>query len=512
MRELLFNVPGRTKPISLKFGGKDSGKLGGLTIISSIKYFLYLTFLLFLPVSIFFYSSYSYEQSSFNYVLYFLIIISGFYLFELIVNNRKKLIDPHSLLQILIFALLVTTAAVLVTPANKANTFGTLDFTNQDSFKGYAGISIILYIALYYYTVLFNNKNWKRQLSIDLLSVGFILMNLVWLLSAKPVSLLVAVVGSFLLIANLLFLKSDLKIKFIYLIGILISIFNILDESTSYYIFFITFISIIPSILISVLYKIKFKFGIKNLFSYLRINLKKIKNYRNIIDVKEKLFKSILFVMPIILIIVLISLSIYKPENWDGFEDFGNNLESSWKSINDSFRNIMIGLGSAEGLRVSGIGGILIGQGLMGLIAYVFLGSYSIFINIKSILKVEIQNKSKIHLYLTLLFINLFLIIASLFIYIGFLTMVLWWTIFSLFLSSINNYKKAVNSELDLSENLSNENANKKTYLMNIGGKNINLGNIKSVKLYIKYILALTLLFSSFILVYVISKNIGSTL
>lgn len=374
------------------------------------------------------------ETNYFKFFIAFSIISYGIYLFALVLNGRRRLADPKNVLNVLIFALLTTTAAVFVTPSSITNTFGT------QYVRALSGIFIICAIGFYYLTNVYVRDLTFIKRLIYLLTSGFVLYFLYLLMSSyQGISFIIT---NFLNVAPLFILLSGVaifsRIPRKFSVGLLIFISTLTLAIFSSYkgvlinVYYVLIASAISGLILSIYFLLKNP-------TYISSKISELKMEDKLISKGMKSIPLLLIASPIFILLFGFIIQFITKQNFLnvflGINDIAiafNNISVNSTSASPQIVRIFVGLGGLVlNPDLSVLGNAIASQGIIGAIAYIFLIVSSLMYGFK-VLGGLLKRSSEYKLGVLILFVMLYSSIISLFIYPGILTIILWWIGFSL--------------------------------------------------------------------------------
>lgn len=458
MKKIIFQTSeaGSNFEINIPGVGKNGLLQRILEVVTYLRIKIFSIFIVLTPISIFFFTAianFGLESSLFVTAMIFCIFMVILYAIELTIAGSKKLIDPPGMLNMLLFALLATTSAVLIPLKSSENTFGNV---SEIAVKGLSGISVILFLIIFYFTIL-NTKSSKSIVNkFNLINISGILFTLFFALilgydygigfipTFTQYSLLVFANVIFIVISffSLLFIKA-FTTKFLAFISLISNTLLIITlQPSAAFFFIITFASGITLSIINIIQFIRNRQEVNNNFKIIKLKLfqisKSIKKNSEIDLVQIlSLKKYALKLLVLYSGVILLSLSLILVfTNLEAKSFFESGIRTIADTFNNLFRNsstIFTGSGASsfDG-NESLIAGVIQSNGLLGLFAYLLVFFSIIFNTLTTVANKKIfQNES----YKLSFFVNFLLLFGSIvfvFIYPGMIFLILWWTFFAL--------------------------------------------------------------------------------
>ncbi len=398
-----------------------------LNIIDYLFLSLVPLFLVLLPLVTLLNNGVSLELNLLNYLILSTSIFLIIFITRLVLLGFKVLMDPPTFVNLLFFALLTTTASVVVTSPSPLNTFG------SGNFRALAGLTIMVLLTSFYILNSYLNSAYRLRKFIKSLILGFFIYLIGVIINPSFVS--VGFTLMFITIFSIFYIfwslnSNKLKLLKLSLYVVLVSIALIRLSTLSTFIteiyvilFTLLFVSVITVILLIIFRRDLLKISLLKFKNTL--NLFKDKKYRTLF---RNLFIQLLIVSPIIILLLLILLTIQKQGTFLVFNIIVERLVNTFKGFfevaNGNFLNILSGFGFS-GFRASYplISNIFYIQGILGLIAYISLGVYLLFKSI-SLVKNNIKDyRLALGIFISLLFVTIYSLIS----YVGLLTIVFSW-------------------------------------------------------------------------------------
>ncbi len=404
-----------------------------LKLLQTANLIVFILFLFSIPFAYFFYGQ-TFETATFKYLILFVITNITLFTTTVILNGKKRIIDPEGFLGLLFFALTITTSSVIVSNAGGTNTFGV------NTLRSTSGLMIMLVIGLFYITSLLvrNTQFFKR--SISALGFGLLAYCVYILLSGDSIVLSSSILYFFLAFIFMLFrFIYAKKFNIVYLL-ISVLLFTYLLTSakalslSAFDIFTLIFSFAVAFISIYIVFIIINK----------KFVISRLKEIRNIVIVDKKgkidiegIFNKIIFIAFLILplILVIYILITYIQNNLFVFSDIINGFMLNIKALVGTtfdLKTFVFGFGpNSYDPTNSFITNILLVQGTLSLFAYVAMFAYGIFKSLNLLAKTikKTQDYKVVALLSTLL---IFIPVLSLFVYPGLFTIFVWWFAFSL--------------------------------------------------------------------------------
>ena len=485
-----FNFSNNTYNLAIPGLGRNlSNKQRILEIITSLRNAFFLTFLLFIPVSMYFFEyipNVSLEASLLVFLTIGLLITSLLYFIEAFIAPKYRIIDPNGSFFVLIFGLLISASSAFLVFTNYESSKNTFGNVSDLSIKGVAGLTVITLMSIYYYVSLEKfQRNNNRALTFFSLGLNLFIFFTVLDPSLKT-NFLIFVISIPIFIAASANSNSSF-IKLVNFSSILICFYNIFTlnvPKNSFILLLATFL--ITSLIISYLI---FSFRLDKVANYLKTYIPTLKIFLNSL-IKFKFFsrKNIDNLIKIVLLptlfslpITIVLLSLLIISDTGKLEAFNNVLmsyESALKRISESLLTLITGVGASQvSVNYPFVASVLIANGLLGLLGYILVFGFGVYKGIKLLIKEQSSLKN-----ICIVTILLFIPILSLFIYPSLILLVIWWIVFSIILNPKlkNNFKYS--PEI------------KKT------------GKVREI---IKIVVLLTLFIICYILVYTVNNNVG---
>ncbi len=488
-RVFKFTVPG--------IGNNLNFKQRLLEIATSLRSSIFLLFLSLIPVSMYFYDQVSrvgLESSLLIYLTLGLLVVSSFYIIEVFIVSRERVIDPKGSFAILIFGLLVTASSAFLVFTDYESSENTFGDVSEIAIKGLAGLTIIILMGIYYYISLHRFQYGKGKKLLTSFGIGLIIFGLIGLVDERlSLDLLVYLVGIPILFAAFA-VTTGKFLKLLLGAGIGLSIYNIVRFPwfEDAYTIFLTSL-VITSLIISYFV---FSFGFDHLSNYLS-NYRKdlisifesIRKFKFInSEVFQKVLKILILPSLIILPITILLLALFLIGNGIRTEVFNGVLisyETAFSRINDDLITLITGTGAGLTTVNFPLGAsIIIANGILGVIGYLVLYIFAFIESIKLLIK-ESKTLLQFFVKVCLTTVIIFVPIFSLFAYPSLFVILSWWVVLSLILE--NKYK------------------NKFIYTPEIESS---IKQRRFTKI-IKTLSLLTLFIISYILVYTVINNIG---
>lgn len=449
MSKLKFLLPGG-KSVTLKNPFTNLYKS-----INFVALFVFQAFIVLLPLSTTLLSINA-ETSVLKYIFAGLIALIGIYLIKTILQGAQFFIEPKGLFFILIFNLILTAFGLFVSTIRVSTTFGT------DGFRYLSGIALMSLIALFYIIniYVFNKKSFNQF--INLLTFGIVLYLVFYLVFKNQtytdllLNFPIVLLGFVLLIYRAI--KSNYQIldsiiPFIYLLASIL----VYSQSQSGFLGFIYyFVAIyIPLFIVLGIYLKKKRSFIKSRIFNLKLKIQRVLKNPKSLRLTPSFFRELFFIglllSPIILIVLslILVLSLTESSRSGIFVNTINSYIDSFKfmiggnsSLNiDNLRAFLLGKGSDNyNLSKSYFENVLIVNGFLGLIMYLFLSGFFIKLALKRFTE-SIKQSKQIFMPSILFFVSIFLPIVLVFSYGNLLTIVLLWIVYSLIATSYSTLK-----------------------------------------------------------------------
>ncbi len=461
MKKVNLALAGR-KGFSLSFHIPDFGTKGSRTsellrLISFTNFNLYYVFVFGLLLSFGvtkILTAYNSEASLFFFSILSVTIGLSLYVLTVVLGGFRKVIDPKGVIVVLVFALMTTTAAVMVSPSSSSNTFGTA------AVKALSGLAIISYLGIYYLSnVLLKNFDVVKK-AMYALFFSFVILFFYEL----------AFEGQNFIVGPFLFLMP----LYLYLIvrrSYMMTVYALLFLGQLYFllknellsnqdVFLISFIYGVVSLIITLKFVYLKRSIVKEKLEVLKHETKALFNQKSKVsfNVRIKHFKVTLIGLAFLLSPVIffgISIAMYVDDHdvtntfdtaYNQFSDSFEFLKDSDKDANfetDDAKTLLTGMGAdqTETIKIeyvstirSFVANVFVSQGLLGLFAYILLWSYGIYSGFKylhSTLKGKVKDYSNVKFASSLLAVLIFIPLFSIFVYTGIVAMLIWWIVFS---------------------------------------------------------------------------------
>ncbi len=436
LADLEFNVP------VLK--GRKSEVLS--KIILSLGVVAFLSFLLIIPFSNLFIGK-TFEESSFEALIFFMCLSLGLLGAYVLLQGKKVLTDPKYFLSVLFFALLTTAASVLKSPAHISNTFG------EVVLRSLSGITIMAIVGFFYFfsLVIKDSKMLKRASSLFSLSLAILVTLLVFHVNVTDTNFVnnnlpIVLFAYFYLTLGLFFSKSKRILKAILLA--VSAIFVFLTPQTIPNSILSTQVittGLLTLFILGVIYSIIKK-------EYVKARLAKLTVIKT--SFKDKRYSlsevSYFLLLVVSLLAIVTGVLIHFKFNFtiDILVNPLNSFINAFKAPLEGTLNagkFILGNGSYDAARrasnldtsVSSVVNVFVTQGLVGILAYLFIVVTGFIAMFKSI-KRSILLRSHRGLVFLSAFSLLFVSIFSLITYSGELLIIFWWMAFAFFSVFLN--------------------------------------------------------------------------
>src|SRR5260221_5552310 len=183
MKKIRFVLPGFGNkvvtlgvPSQLSFGTKRKSAIL-LMIVNVLAFAVFNISLILLPFGEQTYSQQG-ETALFRYLFTMIVVNFFLYLTAVILNGRKRLIDPPGFIFVLVFNLVIAIAGVISTSTKISNTFGAANF------RSLAGLTIMCLIGFYYLIIVYSSNAIRLKKVINVLEWGYILYSALLLLQS----------------------------------------------------------------------------------------------------------------------------------------------------------------------------------------------------------------------------------------------------------------------------------------------------------------------------------------
>lgn len=457
MKKIIFQTSdlGTNFTINIPGVGKNDLLQKILEVVTYLRIKVFSIFIVLTPISIFFFTAianFGFESSLFLTSIIFCIILVLLYTIELILAGSKKLIDPPGMLNMLLFALLITTSAVLIPLKSAENTFGNV---SEIAVKGLSGISVILFLIIFYFTIL-NTKSFKSIVNkFNLINISGILFTLFFGLilgydygigfipTFTQYSLLVFANILFIVISffSVLFVKA-FTTKFLAFISLISNTLLIITlQPSAAFFFIITFASGLTLSIINIIQFIRNRQEVNNNLKIIKLKLSQItKSIKKNSEIDFVQFLSLKkYALKLLVLysgVILLSLSLILVfTNLEVKIFFENGIRTIADTFNDLFRNsstIFTGSGASSfNGNESLISGVIKSNGLLGFFAYLLVFFSIIFNTLTTVANRQIFKNESYKLSFFVNFLLLFGLIVFVFIYPGMIFLILWWVFFA---------------------------------------------------------------------------------
>lgn len=439
------------KNIKLSIPAFLNPRLSFLSKVYALVYRLELLMIALLTLTIFasqkFYATNTPEASVFFFNIQMLFICLALFFLRYILKRKEHFVDPVGFIPVLLFALLTTFSAVMVLQPNAANTFGT------DSVKMLTGLSTILFVFLYYF-IHFKAKYSPslpgRLMRYIALSSFVVILSIVLAgISTQTIQDLTLAVRACLFVLPILLILVIKKgsfalIELIALAANVLFLFQqraIIQKDSQFMTIWILAILITSLIALIVLFKNR-----NNPFRTYGSELKHDFNliwkdavegvtvsWSRMYALKIKGVKFLLLFVPVIfagIIIYLLSANQLQP--------ILKNVATQYELIpslvnNISAQIIFFGKGvTSVATDSSFIISIFKAQGLFGIIGYITLFGYALFLAIQNIGLYIRKQTPELYVALASLFIIIFTLVTAVITYVPFVYGILFWIAFAI--------------------------------------------------------------------------------
>lgn len=438
MKKYLFKISGIgnlefSVPV---FSGRKSEKFSKL--LWALAVITFFTFIIVLPISPLF-TGKSFETSAFITLITFMCLSLGLILGFLIIQGKKVLVDPKFFLSVLFFALLTTAAAVLKSPAHISNTFG------MELLRGLSGITIMSLVGFFYFfNFLAKDIKMLNKLS-SALRLGFTLLILVLIFHVNlsdityvntnlPIVLFIyAYLG-----LSLIFSKSKRILKAILLAVSAIFVFltpqTVPDAIKSTEVITVLVLSLA---ILGVVYAIIKKEYVKAKVTQLRGANAEFK------DKKYSLSEFSYFILLAVSVLaIVVGVLVHFRFNFNisillnPINELLGDIQA--RLVNINVMQLFLGNGSYDAGRkisvlnsfYSSINNVFVTQGLVGLVAYIFILVTALLGMFRAIKLSLLQRSNRGLVFIssfTLVFVSIYSVIA----YSGEILTILWWFAFA---------------------------------------------------------------------------------
>lgn len=478
-----INVPGLGK--NLKFNQR------ALEVATSIRLFLLLTLVFLLPTSGYFFSKHtnvSFDSSILIFTTLLILLSLIPYSIEIFLFRKNRIIDPTGSIFVLLFGLLITASSAFLVFSNYESSSNTFGVVSSASLKALTGLTIIVSMCFYYFV---NLGIYQQTKSKDLLRTflsGVLLFSFIYYLD-NSISQRVSV---YLIISPLLvlmlFRAKSLATKFAAASGLALTFIGLFTIKLTQLELNVILVSLlILSLIISYLVfsfnfstLIKYFTDLKNTMLALTNNTRDLNISAIIHNLAKILILTVILMFPLLLIIFGLNLI---NGNLSSMSLVFNSYTESFNLINTEFLTLITGVGAGNITQNAPFfSSVILANGILGIAGYTMLFLY-IFINV--IKKLTIETHGLHFLYsVTISSIIIIIPIYGLFSKLGFLEIITFWFLATVFLSS--KLTKKFQKELISVE-----------------------AEQSTIKRYLNLGILLTVILILFILVYTLISNIG---
>lgn len=439
------------KNIKLSLPAFVNPQLPFLSKVYALLYRLELWIIAFFTLTLFvsgrFYESVSPESSTFFYSIQILFICLVLFFSRYILKRKGHFVDPVGFIPVLLFALLTTFSAVAVIQPNAANTFGT------PIVKMLTGLSTILFVFLYYF-ISFKEKYSPsvphRLMRYLALSSSVVILSVVFAgIANQTIQDLTFVVRASLFTLPLLLILIVKKPTFAWveLIALAVNVLflfqqrAIIQNDSQFMAIWIFAIFITSLIALFILIKNRSN-PFKTFGNEAKNDLKLIwkdamdgvtVSWSRMYNLKIKTTKFLLLFVPIVfggIIIYLIASNQLQP--------LFKSLTTQYQSIPGLLNNIsaqilFFGKGVTSVTTDSSfIISVFKAQGLFGIIGYIILFGYAIFLAIQNVGLYIRKQTPELYIALASLFIIMFTTVTAFITYIPFVYGIIFWITFAI--------------------------------------------------------------------------------
>lgn len=454
MKKYLINIPSLKLRFNIYLPSKDKNRL--IYFWNILNWFTVIAYSLLFFIMMFYKNSLqNSELNILSYLIFSVFIMLFIFIIRILIGGRKVLTDPPFFMSILVFALTTTAASVLVVPASPLNTFG------SGSFRLIAGWTVLLFVGFFYLLRNFLNSDNRVSLLIKSIFSGYLVyLILICLtsLTSELSSILteVTLLSSFFILYSLNTPKRKLIKVLLILILSGLAFFKFYNSQLFSLalgdIFFIMFItSLISSIILIFVYKKKYF----ETFFVLIENFKLLIKTRKFTDLRlflRNFFVSILLVSPILFLGGLIYMDYAGYYSFDSLtyilQSYSSSISFLESLAKTSIPSLFTGGGFQFGFSSTYplLANIIRVQGLLGLFAYVVLGSFGIYQYIKVLINKKFNNK----LLVAVGFLTIAIPVLAIFSYPTLFLVIFWWlsiTILSYFNATDLSYYELSNDK-----------------------------------------------------------------
>jgi len=495
MKKIRLSIPMLRKEyfefyiFDLSFKNNSKGEL-------LLKYFYFLGNAIFLlsfflfPFSNFLFQDLTPESALLKFLLLVMPINLAFYLGTVILNGKRRFVDPPFFLAVLIFALGTTTSSVLTANPSLGNTFGV------NNIRGAAGISIIIFITLYYLSVVYIHNRELLRRAIKYLVAGIFayitlkVINLQSISSLEDITLMMIGAGAFFALSKSI--VSYRRFKLWAAIGAsLIVIAGLLNKPLVFSDLNLLLIPLFLSLSIVLLsiYLSKKTF-LKVIWKDSKRDFKALSSGKfEFWEISRILSVWLIILSPLIVLLIFILLDAQNPST---FLAFKNTIESTFKVFNSSvdfskglnsttLSTFLFGNGAASLISSNSfVANIILSQGFIGLCSYLFLWTYGIMTAARFVYY-NFKKGGNYNVPSLLLFIISIVAFESFFFYPGLKLIYIWWVAFAFVtikykFRNKENYLKFSDKDFEISKS-------------HLGGLNVHR--------YVKYLISILLILAA---------------
>jgi hypothetical protein len=503
-----FSESGKVVALNIPGLGEDlTWQQKILEIFSYLRLGLTIFYIGSLPLALFLFenrTNVGRESSLFAWMILLSLMITSFYVLEIVLASKYRVIDPPGSLAVLLFGLIVTSVSaflVFTEFESPENTFGSV---GESAVKALSGLTIILVLYLFYILRLGIEQSRKYSIFINALSFGFFIYVVLGLLDVEVVSEVVYVILAafvFAIGARRNFSNSALLLN---LLGLAIVVYHLVRyEWGPQELFVYLFVATLAAIYVAYFV---FAFQLDRVINPTRfIPAQLTKTAKDIFNKREistnhlyrlysVLVNLLVFGLPVLFALTAIAL-ISDEANLDLITDAWNTIPEAFSSINDSITTTFTGKGaSIATANTSLISSIIEGLGIAGLLAYLGIFVFAIFHATKNI--ILIPAKSSLTERIIFAFILISIPLLGLFSYVSLLLITIWWVVFSISL---------------MQRNVSIEGKTSKNFILNPPIKPLRIWKFRSrITESVRLIIMLTLFLICYILMYTVLDNLGN--
>lgn len=413
----------------------------GMIALKLLYFFGYLFLLLsffIIPFSNIFNSTVDSDSGVLKALILIVPLCVGVFLATAVLNGKRKFIDPPFFLPILLFALGTTTSSVLVSLPSLSNTFG------SPNIRGLAGVTVISMMAIYYLSSIYLHNRELYRRAFKLLIAGIITyITLVFvnkyseLMTYENLTLGIGALGGiFVLTKSTPHLRSW-KFAMAIVVALMYFYAFLNVKATLISLNFILIPAVFAFVILLITLYLSKRSFYKVILEDTKRNFSHLKSRRfNFWEFFRLLSVWAIILMPVVLILVLIFANAGNAAGLSIISDSLKTTTDSLTSISNyastNFSVLLFGAG-ADSLRLSSslVGNVILTQGLLGIISYIFLMTYTI-VAIARFVYNNFKTGGNYIIPSFLLFISSLIAFESLFIYVGIKLIYIFWVCLAL--------------------------------------------------------------------------------